>query len=113
MSIGAARARDVSDADTNPERVNIHHRPDKGTNRKNGPRGKRPVAISTEPAESIDIDVNHVRRDAADEDGREPLFSSSHGHISRKNIRRPFTISLHHTLRATRARTVKEMKVAH
>jgi len=88
MRIGAARALDVSDVDTNLERVNIHHRPDTGTNLKNGTQGERPVAISSELAKIVDDYVSHVRDDVTDEYGREPLFATSHGRMTVDNLRR-------------------------
>ncbi|MFW5924205.1 MAG: tyrosine-type recombinase/integrase [archaeon] len=88
IRLGSARALDVSDVDTDIERVNIRHRPDEGTALKNGTRGERPLAITSELAEVCDDYLTHVRQDVTDEYGREPLFPSRHGRMSIASLRR-------------------------
>lgn len=88
MRIGAVRSLDVPDVDTDEERVILRHRPDQGTTLKNGSRGERPVALTSELTGVIDDYVDRVRTDVTDEHDRSPLFTSAQGRRSRTSLRR-------------------------
>ncbi len=88
MRIGAARSLDVGDVDVDGERVELVHRPSEGTTLKNGSGGERPIAISPDLAGVLDDYVGSVRHDVTDEYGREPLFTSEQGRLSRSTLRR-------------------------
>lgn len=86
--IGEARAVDVVDVDVEAERVQLVHRPDAGTTLKNGAEGERLVAITPDLARVVDDYVARVRHDVTDEYGREPLFATEQGRITRSTMRR-------------------------
>jgi len=88
MRLGAVRGVDVPDVEIREERVLLRHRPDRDTNLKNGSRGERPVAITSELAAVVDEYVDRRRRDVTDEYGRAPLFASRQGRMSRATLRR-------------------------
>jgi site-specific recombinase XerD len=88
MRIGAANSLDVEDVDTDEERINLVHRPEQGTQLKNGPDGERPVAISSELAEMFHDYVADTRSDVTDEYGRKPFITTSQGRMVRTTIRR-------------------------
>jgi integrase len=88
MRLGAVRGVDVPDVEIRQERIVLCHRPNRDTNLKNGSRGERPVAITSELATIIDDYVDRRRRDVTDQYGRAPLFASRQGRMSRATLRR-------------------------
>ncbi len=90
VRMGAAHALDVEDYHPNAEtpHLAIAHRPETDTPLKNGRRGERPVAISSETCEVIDDYLAHQRPSVADDHGREPLLASVHGRAAKSTIRK-------------------------
>ncbi|MCU4972917.1 tyrosine-type recombinase/integrase [Halobacteria archaeon AArc-m2/3/4] len=85
MRTGGLRTIDLDDCDLEGEApgIAIRHRPETDTPLKNQEAGERDVNVSEEVAAVLRdyIDVN--RNDVTDEYGREPLFTSPHGRVSR------------------------------
>ncbi|WP_415381612.1 tyrosine-type recombinase/integrase [Halosimplex sp. TS25] len=88
MRLGGANSLDVGDVHVDEEAIELVHRPDRGTQLKNGANGERPVAITTSLAGLLEQYVENTRVDATDESGREPLFTSSYGRLSKSSLRR-------------------------
>lgn len=88
MRIGAARALDIQDVDLENQRLKLVHRPDTGTRLKNATGGERFVAISDELTQVLADYIENMRRDATDDYGREPLFTSQMGRLARSSMRR-------------------------
>lgn len=90
MRMGAAHALDIDDyrPDAEPPHLDICHRPETDTPIKNGIRGQRPVAISSEICDVIDDYLQHQRPDVMDEHGREPLLATAHGRPAKSTIRK-------------------------
>jgi integrase len=89
IRIGAAHALDIDDYRPNAEtpHLKIAHRPKTDTPIKNGNRGERPVAISSEVCGVIDDYLDHQRPDVTDDHGRAPLLASVHGRVAKSTIR--------------------------
>lgn len=85
---GAARSIDVGDVHRSESYVSLRHRPAEDTPLKNGEAGERPVALSDEVAVIVGDYVDHKRTDVTDECGREPLFTTAQGRMSKSTIRR-------------------------
>ncbi len=88
MRLGGACSLDVDDFDAANERLELVHRPDTGTELKNGGAGERPVAVTEGLAETLQEYIENKRKDVTDEYDREPLFTSTYGRMSRNQIRR-------------------------
>ena len=88
MRLGAARGVDVPDVELREERVVLRHRPDRDTTLKNGTRGERPIAITSDLATVVTDYVDRRRTDVTDEHGRAPLFTSKQGRMGRASLRR-------------------------
>ncbi|MFC6613698.1 tyrosine-type recombinase/integrase [Halopenitus salinus] len=88
IRLGAANSIDLSDVNVDDGYIRLVHRPEEGTTLKNGKSGERPVAITDELAEVLRAFVEHDRADEVDDYGREPLFTSCYGRLSRTGIRR-------------------------
>jgi integrase len=90
MRMGAAHGLDVDDyqPDAKTPHLDIVHRPETDTPIKNGKRGERPVAISSEVCEVIDDYLDHQRPDVTDGNGREPLLATAHGRAAKSTIRK-------------------------
>ena len=88
IRLGAANSLDVGDVDPENERIDLVHRPDQGTQLKNGEQGERPIAITPELATLLKDFVANNRRDLTDDFGRDPLITSRYGRMSRDSIRR-------------------------
>ena len=90
MRMGGSHGLDVDDyrrEDEHPH-LQLHHRPDTDTPLKNGPKGERPVSISSDACDTIDDYLENRRPDVTDEYGREPLLASQQGRISKSTIRK-------------------------
>ncbi|MFC4405411.1 tyrosine-type recombinase/integrase [Haloarchaeobius iranensis] len=85
MRTGGARAIDLSDChlDDDAPGISIRHRPDQDTPLKNGEAGERDVNISTEVARVLQDYIDNRRIDSTDDYGREPLFTTQYGRLSR------------------------------
>jgi len=66
----------------------IVHRPEQGTQLKNGTGGERPVAISSELAEIFDDYLVTNRDETTDDYGRNPFISTSRGRMALATMRR-------------------------
>lgn len=89
MRISDLHSLDVGDHITNSDGpyLKIRHRPEKGTTLKNGKEGERTVYVSDAVNEVLEDYIENQRTDKADEYGREPLLTSSHGRLSKSTIR--------------------------
>ncbi|TKX36131.1 site-specific integrase [Halorubrum sp. CGM5_25_10-8B] len=87
MRIGAAHALDIDDYNPEEQYVELHHRPKSGTRLKNKEAGERYVALSTEVCDALDSYIKYEREKAADDDGRQPLFTSRHGRPAKSSLR--------------------------
>jgi len=85
---GTAQALDVSDLDSERERLRIRHRPETGTPLKNGDSAERYIALSTDVSEALTDYVDENRHDVTDDYGREPLFTTKRGRPAKNSIRR-------------------------
>lgn len=87
IRIGAANSLDVADFDPADQRLDLVHRPDQGTQLKNGAAGERPIAVSETLTAMLEDYVAHLRRDVTDEYGRDPLFTTARGRMHRSTLR--------------------------
>jgi len=87
MRIGGARALDLEDYDRNEQYVEVHHRPESGTPIKNKSRGERLIALSGPMCSLLDDWIENQRPNTTDDDGRNPLLTTSHGRISKTSLR--------------------------
>ncbi len=84
--IGGLHSLDLADVDFENERVTFVHRPDRGTRLKNRDGGERVVAL---PSKTITVVRDYVevkREPVTDEYGREPLFASQFGRMSKRYL---------------------------
>lgn len=88
MRSGAIRAIDLDDLDRSNKAIYVHHRPDKGTPLKNGNAGERVVALKDDVFQVVIDYVEHNRKPTTDDQGREPLFSTTHGRLAKQTMRR-------------------------
>jgi len=88
IRFGAANSLDVEDLDTTNRQLTLLHRPDQGTQLKNGSGGERPVALSEQLATVLDQYVDNRRTSGTDDYDRRPLFTTSNGRMCRTTIRR-------------------------
>lgn len=87
MRVGAVHSLDVDDYCSDEEYLEVHHRPENETPLKNGTEGERLVALAPRVCEILDDWIEQQRPDVTDEDGREPLFTSSNGRLGVSTIR--------------------------
>jgi site-specific recombinase XerD len=87
MRIGAAHSLDVEDYDREEQYVELRHRPDSGTRLKNKAEGERYVSLSAEVCDALDAYLKFNRENAADDHGRNPLFSSRYGRAAKSSLR--------------------------
>jgi len=88
MRLGGAHSLDIEDIDIQDKRIELAHRPERGTELKNGGAGERPIAITEGFAEVLRDFIESRRLEITDEYGREPLLTTSHGRMTRTSIRR-------------------------
>lgn len=87
IRVGAANSLDVKDVDVGEERLDLVHRPETGTQLKNGKEGERPVALSMELATMLGDYIENSRHDVTSEEDRRPLLTTSHGRMHRTTLR--------------------------
>lgn len=87
MRIGALRALDLDDYDTENERLRLRHRPEMDTVLKNGSESERLIALAPYVCGVLDDWISHQRPAVADDEGREPLFTSKQGRLAGTTIR--------------------------
>ena len=90
--VGTVVAIDVDDYHPKREFVEIRHRPETGTPLKNGHTAERQVNLTEEVCEVLDDYVQTHREVVNDENGRLPLFTTSHGRITRNTIRKNMSV---------------------
>lgn len=88
IRMGTLRGIDVDDVDFDREAIHIRHRPSEDTPLKNGSRGERKIAITSDLAGLLEDYVDDRRENSEDDFGRDPLLSTEHGRITRSSIRR-------------------------
>jgi len=97
---GALRSLDLRDFDRADQYLRFEHRPDTGTELKQGPRGERYVGLLDETARVLGAFIDHHRRDVTDDEGRSPLIPSAQGRPTTGTIRDwtyLATVPCHHT----------------
>lgn len=88
MRMGGALTLDLEDVRLDEEQLRLIHRPETDTPLKNGERGQRLVAISSELARLLGDYIQDRRNAVTDEHGREPLFSTDQGRMATTTFRR-------------------------
>jgi len=88
MRTGAIRGIDLDHIDHDAMSIELRHKPDDDTPLKNGKAGERTISIKGEVYDVISDYIDRNRKNATEGTGRKPLFSTSHGRISRQAIRR-------------------------
>lgn len=83
---GGLRALDLGHYDREEQFLSVVHRPDTGTQLKNGTSGQCPVALSDEVCLLLDDYVLARRYDVTDEYDRKPLVTTSHGRIGASTV---------------------------
>lgn len=83
---GGLRALDLEDYNRDEQFLALVHRPDTGTQLKNGTSGERLVGLSDEICLLLDDYVLARRNEVAGEYGREPLVTTTRGRISALTI---------------------------
>lgn len=84
---GTLHSLDVDDVLTDEKALRIRHRPEAGTRLKNAQRAERMVALPDGVIETLTDYIAVHRPDTRDEYGREPLFASEQGRMSKSNLR--------------------------
>lgn len=87
LRIGAAVGLDIDDYDSADGFLALKHRPEDGTQLKNGDDGARHVALRQEVVQVLDdwIETNHPG--STDDQGRSPLFATNESRLSRNHAR--------------------------
>lgn len=87
MRRGELHSIDVDDLDESERAVKLRHRPETGTQLKNGPRGERDVYLGPTWFKILDEYANHPDRpDVTDEYSRRPLFTTGNGRMHPTSI---------------------------
>ncbi|WP_254535356.1 tyrosine-type recombinase/integrase [Halomarina litorea] len=82
---GTVRAFDVQDYDPENAWLRAVHR--EGTPLKNKEKGERLIALSPDTCQVLNDYVDHTRKQVADDHGRQPLFTTQFGRVSKSTIR--------------------------
>ena len=77
--LGAVRALDLKDYDSQGQLVELHHRPNEETPLKNSVDSERAVGLPEEVCNILDAYIQENRHDVYDDYGRSPLLTSSVG----------------------------------
>lgn len=88
MRLGGAHSIDLTDIDLTDEWIELQHRPNEGTTLKNGKSGERPISITTDLAQVLEDYIETARPKITDEFGRDPLFTTENGRMTKSSIRR-------------------------
>lgn len=95
LRIGEIRSLDVTDFDKIGEDLTVRHRPAEGTRIKNGREtddtpgdGERDITLHPNVVEALTSYIHSERREATDNFGRDPLFTTQHGRPARSTLRR-------------------------
>lgn len=87
---GTVQAIDLKDCYFEGEHgyIGLSHRPEQDTPLKNAENAQREVNLSDDVTEILSDYVEHNRMDTTDDYGREPLFTTSAGRVTKNTIRR-------------------------
>lgn len=89
--LGAVRGLDLRDYVADEERgeyyLDFRHRAETGTPLKNGQDGERPVGLRPAVAAVIEAYRDGGRQRRRDEHGRDPLFTTEYGRVSKNTVR--------------------------
>ncbi|WP_440764941.1 tyrosine-type recombinase/integrase [Natronorubrum sp. DTA7] len=88
--MGTAVGLDLEDYLSGQKRLKVRHRPETGTPLKNGIEGERIVNLNDRITQVLDDYIQVQRHDVTDDYGREPLFTTRHGRLSRTALRKNF-----------------------
>ena len=88
MRMGGALALDLDNVLFDQRMIRLVHRPETDTPLKNGERGERLVAISTDFVRVLEDHIRDRRIDVTDEYGRAPLLTTEQGRMSGGTLRR-------------------------
>ncbi|WP_148413441.1 site-specific integrase [Haloferax sp. KTX1] len=88
--MGTTVALDLNDYLSNRKQMKVRHRPDTGTPLKNGTEAERVVNLSERVTDVLDDYIQVQRHEKTDEHGREPLFTTHHGRLSKTALRKNF-----------------------
>jgi site-specific recombinase XerD len=77
MRIGAIRALDIDDYNSEKQSIQVVNQPESGTRIKNGREGERFVALSDEVCMVLDDWIDQRRPETETDNGRKPLISTS------------------------------------
>lgn len=83
--ISCFRALDLDDWVSEEQKLKFRHRPP--TRLKDGKDHERNVAVPKEVADALDFWIDRERPNKRDENGRKPLFSTTHGRASDSSLR--------------------------
>jgi len=83
MRMSGLHSLDVGNFDLDERTFNVVHRPDEGTRLKNNEDGERVVTLDAETASIVADYIEYQRIPVEDEYGRQPLFSSEYGRMSK------------------------------
>ena len=88
--IGTIVALDTDDYRPNadPAHIRVRHRPETGTNLKNGDAGERLIALSSDVCAVVDDYLADKRPSVVDDQGRDALLVTTRGRVSRGTIRK-------------------------
>lgn len=86
MRMGAVQSLDVGDFDREQQSLELVHRNDTETPLKNAEDGERILALSDDVSKVIADYIDHKRKERTDNYGREPLFTTKKGRISKTTI---------------------------
>jgi len=90
MRIGGAHAIDLQDCHLKHSKnahISLKNRPEQGTRLKNGDRGERDVSLDERTAIVLSDYIEQNRWEVTDDEGRNPLFTSRHGRLTRNTFR--------------------------
>ena len=87
MRMGAAHSIDLDDLYLHDGYLKLKHRPESDTTLKNKKRGERDVALSPELVLLIQDYIDEHRHDVVDDHGREPLFTTKQGRMTKNTLR--------------------------
>jgi len=86
--IGALQSIDLNDYKAAEGRLKLRHRPQGGTSLKMGEKGERTVALNSQTVIVLNDYIEKNRNDVTDENGREPLLTTTMGRPTKSTLRR-------------------------
>ena len=88
--MGTTVALDLEDYLPNRKQIKVRHRPETDTPLKNGIEAERVVNLNDRVTDVLDDYIQVQRHDVTDQHGREPLFTTRNGRLSRTALRKNF-----------------------